>query len=134
MRSDQLPDGSTRAEAVLQLQRGVALIVSPAGGEAVSDFGEDDGSVPSVMASIGPTQTPDLKASGSAYLLIVTPEGSTVIALTDGTVLSDIAGEAIPLQGGQTVTAKEGVFGPVETFDLRQLYRTSGFNLWVGAR
>lgn len=133
MRSDQLPDGSTRAEAVLQLQRGVALIVSPAGGEAVSDFGEDDGSVPSVMASIGPTQTPDLKASGSAYLLIVTPEGSTVIALTDGTVLSDIAGEnTIPLQGGQTVTAKEGVFGPVETFDLRQLYRTSALTFGLG--
>ncbi|MEO0770578.1 MAG: hypothetical protein AAFY72_14325 [Cyanobacteria bacterium J06649_4] len=122
----QLPNGGSRAETVFQLQRGVATVVSPVGGEAV-----DGDTIVSAMA-----QTPDvqvLMSSHTVVLLIVKPDGTTLVSLTDGAVVSDLAGNnTLQLQGGETVTVKDGMFGPVETFDLRQLYRTSRLTYGLG--
>lgn len=131
----QLPGGGSRAETILQLRQGVAMVVSPPGGEALDGFGGggDEGETV-ILAMI--SQTPDaqlLMSSHSVALVIVKPGGTQFVSLTDGLVVSDLLGNnKIPLQGGQTVTVKDGVFAPVENFDLRQLYRTSQLTSGLG--
>ena len=131
----QLPGGGTRAETVLQLQQGVAMVTSPAGGESAPGFGGgDDGN--NVILLSQTSYTPDAVLQMTPYgvaLIIVKLEGTTFISLTDGLVATDLLGNnKVSLQGGQLVTVKDGVFGPVESFDLRQLYRTSPLTSGLG--
>ncbi|MEM6450650.1 MAG: hypothetical protein AAF703_10090 [Cyanobacteria bacterium P01_D01_bin.105] len=130
----QLPDGGSRAETILQLQQGVAMVVSPTGGEALDGFGGGDDGETVLLAMMA--QTPDAQLSMSSHtvaLIVVKPGGTTFVSLTDGLSVSDLLGNnKISLQGGQTVTVKDGVFGPVESFDLRQLYRTSQLTSGLG--
>ncbi|MFK8183953.1 MAG: hypothetical protein AB8B99_11310 [Phormidesmis sp.] len=129
----QLPNGGSRAETILQLQQGVAVVASPTGGEALDGFGGGDGDTV-ILAMM--SQTPDAEITmlpHSAVIIIVKPEGTQLVSLTSGLSVSDLAGNnTITLQGGQTVTVQDGVFGPVETIDLRQLYRTSQLTSGLG--
>ena len=130
----QLPGGGSRAETILQLRQGVAMIASPAGGEALDGFGggADGETVLLAMTS----QTPDaqiLMLPHTVAIVVVKPGGTQFISLTDGVVVSDLLGNnKLELQGGQTVTVQDGTFGPVEDFDLRQLYRTSELTAGLG--
>ncbi|MEL7070683.1 MAG: hypothetical protein AAGN15_18765 [Cyanobacteria bacterium J06581_3] len=131
----QLPGGGTRAETVLQLQQGVAMVTSPAGGESAPSFGGGTDGNDVILLSLT-SSTPDallqMTPNGVA-LIVVKLEGTTFISLTDGLVATDLLGNnKVSLQGGQLVTVKDGVFGPVESFDLRQLYRTSALTSGLG--
>jgi hypothetical protein len=149
LRRHQLPDGSTRAETVLQLRSGVAMVVSPPSdtgdtGEAVGTaietpggltlaFTFDDGMGGGIDGEITPTS--GTFTGAHAAIVIYNPglNQLQVLALTNGVQLFGPEGAApVLLQGGQQITVTNGQFGPVQTFDLRHFYSTASLATGLG--
>lgn len=139
LRRYQLPDGSMRSEAVIQLRSGVLAMAIPpaaAGGDNVDTTIETpEGafqiiSDPDVLGD-GPDGLPD-----DSIALFVTSDPTNdqvqLIVLTD--TLVQFSGEPTPilLEGGQTVIIMDGQLGQVQNFDLRQFYRTSQMATGLG--
>ena len=133
LRNYQLPDGSTRAEAILQLEQGIALVLGPAGSTtnqvqtpeaeitiAAADL-PNDAPVPPTTTAVVVVHSP---ASGTTQIFNLT-QNPTTVSLLDGSGIQT-------LQAGETVTASNGELGPVETFDLNRFYETSGLAVGLG--
>ncbi len=121
----QLPDGSERAETIFQLRQGVALIVSPPGGQGggIDTTIETPGGTVELLAAA--TEQLD---SAAAAIVIYDPGASqmTVLALTDGIRVFDGLGQgSILLQGGQKIDVIDGQLGAIQNFDLRLFYNTA---------
>ncbi|MBE7379826.1 MAG: FecR domain-containing protein [Leptolyngbya sp. SIO1E4] len=133
LRRYQLPDGSTRAEAVLQLEQGIALVMGPAGSatnqvqtpeaEITIAGGDlpDDAPVPPTSTAVVIVHSPTL-ATTQVFNLTQNP---TTISAPGGT-------ETVTLGAGETLSVTEGVFSAVDTFDLNHFYQTSGLALGLG--
>lgn len=133
LRNYQLPGGNTRAEAVLQLEQGIALVMGPAGSttnqvetpEAYVEIAganlPDGAPVPPTTTAVVIAHSPTL---GITQVFNLTQNPVTVTNLT-GT-------ETATLQAGQTLTVNAGELDSVETFDLNLFYQSSGLALGLG--
>lgn len=129
IRQYQLPDGSVRAQTILQLRSGVAMVANISNEEVAGAGGGDDG----IVALFSIQTTDSLIDLSGSVIVVVNDTGSTIFSLTDGTFVSDLSGgTTLQLVGGEKVTIKDGIFGPVESFDLRRLYETSQLTAGLG--
>lgn len=129
LRQYQLPDGSVRAETILQLRSGVAMVANISNEEAAGAGGGGD----DIVALFSIQTTDSLIDLSGSVIVVVNDTGSTIFSLTDGTFVSDLSGgDTLQLVGGEKVTIKDGVFGPVESFDLQRLYETSQLTAGLG--
>ena len=139
LRRYQLPDGSMRSEAVIQLRSGVLAMAIPpaaAGGDNV------DTTIETPEGSFQIISDPNVLVDDSGGLpddsiaLFVTSDPTSgqvqLIALTN--TLVQFSGDPPPvlLQGGQTVIIMDGQLGLVQNFDLRQFYQTSQLAAGLG--
>ncbi|MEM6869458.1 MAG: hypothetical protein AAF528_13880, partial [Cyanobacteria bacterium P01_C01_bin.121] len=139
LRRYQLPDGSMRSEAVIQLRSGVLAMAIPpaaAGGDNV------DTTIETPEGSFQIISDPNVLVDDSGGLpddsiaLFVTSDPTNgqvqLIALTN--TLVQFSGDPTPvlLQGGQTVIIMDGQLGQVQNFDLRQFYQTSQLAAGLG--
>ena len=139
LRRYQLPDGSMRSEAVIQLRSGVLAMAIPpaaAGGDNV------DTTIETPEGSFQIISDPNVLVDDSGGLpddsiaLFVTSDPTSgqvqLIALTN--TLVQFSGDPTPvlLQGGQTVIIMDGQLGQVQIFDLRQFYQTSQLAAGLG--
>jgi hypothetical protein len=133
LRNYQLPGGGTRAEAVLQLEQGIALVMGPPGSttnqvetpEAQIEIAganlPDGAPVPPTTTAVVIAHSPTL---GITQVFNLAPNPVTITNL-EGT-------ETATVQAGQTVTVTAGELGPVENFDLNIFYESSGLALGLG--
>ncbi|MEO0489214.1 MAG: FecR domain-containing protein [Cyanobacteria bacterium J06659_2] len=133
MRAYQLPDGSTRAEAILQLEQGIALVMGPPGSitnqvqtpEAdITIAGAelaDTAPVPPSTTAVVIVHSPTL---GKTQVFNLTPN-PVIVATPDGI-------ETSVIEAGETLSITNGELGPVETFDLNRFYQTSGLAVGLG--
>ncbi|MEL7141710.1 MAG: hypothetical protein AAGL08_05755 [Cyanobacteria bacterium J06573_11] len=129
MRQYQLPDGSVRAQTILQLRSGIAMVANISNEEVAGAGGGGD----DIVALFSIQTTDSLIDLSGSVIVVVNDAGSTIFSLTDGTFVSDLnGGTTLQLVGGERVTIKDGVFGPVESFDLQRLYETSQLTAGLG--
>jgi len=139
LRRYQLPDGSLRSEAVIQLRSGVLAMAIPpaaAGGDNVDTTIETPEGAIQIISDAerlggGSDGLPD-----NSIALFVTSDPTNgqvqLIALTN--IGFQFSGMSTPilLQGGQTVTILDGQLGPIQNFDLRRFYQTSQLAAGLG--
>lgn len=132
LRTYQLPDGSTRAEAVLQLEQGIALVMGPPGSIANRVQTPDAEIEVTPNAPDGGGSAPE---DSTAVVIIYSPTlGTQVLNLTPNPAdVSNSEGtETLTLQAGETLTVTNGELGPVQTFDLNRFHQTSGLAIGLG--
>ena len=139
LRRYQLPDGSVRSEAVIQLRSGTLAMMVPPGSGGGSDGIDTTVETPEgeirIFAYSQPPEALGGEPDDTVALFIVSDPNNNqvqIISLTD--VVIQLPSEVLPvlLEGGQTVTVIDGQLGEVQTFDLRRFYQTSGLAVGLG--
>jgi hypothetical protein len=133
LRNYQLPGGGTRAESVLQLEQGIALVMGAPGSTA------NQVQTPEAQIEMAGIDLPDgspAPQTTSAVLIAHSPTLANTqvfnLAPTPVTIANLAGTETATLQAGQTLTVTEGELGAVETFDLNVFFASSGLAIGLG--
>ncbi|MEM7580186.1 MAG: hypothetical protein AAF316_10100 [Cyanobacteria bacterium P01_A01_bin.80] len=144
LRRFQLPGRGLRSETILEMRKGVAVVMVPSSGSTTKV--ETDGATLNILAfksdgeplPEGDNLPSDIAENfrGSAVAIIAddTNKNSRFLNLTrHPVVVNNTQGtQTVILRGGQTVAVRNGVIGEVETFDLKKFYQTSKLAAGLG--
>ncbi|GAC1491355.1 MAG: hypothetical protein NVS2B14_03730 [Chamaesiphon sp.] len=138
LRRFQLRNGTTTAEAIFQIDQGIAMIATPP--DSVGTTVQTPQSrieIQTAAAPVSPTsRLLSLPIQSNALIIQHNPALNTtqVFALTNSNIaVSNLEGKnTVFLQGGQTVSIMNGMVGPVQEFDLKTFYKTSQLAAGLG--
>lgn len=144
IRRFQLPGGGLRTETILEIRRGIAVVMVPPEGSATkveTTQGTADIFAPQIskQPTPAPNQLPsDLTESFSGSVLAVVADDSNksvqFLNLTNRPIAinNPQKTQTVILQVGQTVTVNDGVIGEVQNFNLKKFYQTTKLAVGLG--
>ncbi|MEM7555515.1 MAG: hypothetical protein AAF378_15735 [Cyanobacteria bacterium P01_A01_bin.84] len=140
----QLPGRGLRSETILEMKKGVAVVMVPPGGSTTKvETTQGTADIFSSQISGKPTPEPNQLPSditenfkGSALAIITDDSKKTTrfLNLTRHPVaINNPQGtQTVILRGGQTVTVNDGTIGEVQNFDLKKFYQTTKLATGLG--
>ncbi|WP_017652539.1 FecR domain-containing protein [Fortiea contorta] len=135
LRRFEIQGGGSRAETILELKNGTALVLTPSGSTATRI--ETPQSRIDVIAAALPANAQVLPPATGGSVVVY---HNSITNITQAFNLTDIPVKVSNLDGtqfqflkaGETVTITNGVIGPVQTFDLGKFYKTSQLAAGLG--